>query len=135
MMFNFSQKSLKQLATLDIRLQDILNDAINYIDFSILESHRDQLRQNNLYNHGFSKLRWPNGKHNKWPSLAVDISPYPQDWSDDKKAWGRFYLLAGHIIYAAHRQGIKIRWGGDWDGDGDLKDQSFDDLGHFEIGE
>ena len=27
---------------------------------------------------------------------------------------------------------IKIRWGGNWDG-GDLEQQSFDDLVHFEL--
>jgi peptidoglycan LD-endopeptidase CwlK len=29
--------------------------------------------------------------------------------------------------------GIEIRWGGDWDGDGDLSDHKFNDLPHFEL--
>jgi peptidoglycan L-alanyl-D-glutamate endopeptidase CwlK len=29
--------------------------------------------------------------------------------------------------------GIKIRWGGDWDSDGDINDNRFDDLVHVEI--
>ena len=28
---------------------------------------------------------------------------------------------------------IKIRWGGDWDSDNIMKDQTFNDLPHFEI--
>ena len=27
----------------------------------------------------------------------------------------------------------KIRWGGDWDSDGEIKDNNFDDLVHIEI--
>ena len=45
----------------------------------------------------------------------------------------QFYLMAGHIQSIAIRLGYKIRWGGDWDRDGDLTDQTFMDLGHFEI--
>ena len=33
----------------------------------------------------------------------------------------------------AYKMGVEIRWGGDWDGDFDLKDQTFMDLVHFEI--
>ena len=31
--------------------------------------------------------------------------------------------------------GLKIRWGGDWDMDTQVKDNNFDDLPHFEIKE
>ena len=29
--------------------------------------------------------------------------------------------------------GVNIRWGGDWDSDGDINDNKFDDLVHVEI--
>ncbi len=61
--------------------------------------------------------------------MAVDIAPYPIDWKDHK----RFYYLAGIVKGVASQMGIKVRWGGDWDSDNDLNDQSFMDLGHFEI--
>ena len=41
--------------------------------------------------------------------------------------------MAGYIQATADKLGIKIRWGGDWDSDGDLDDQTFMDLGHFEL--
>ncbi len=41
--------------------------------------------------------------------------------------------FAGLVRGIAVSWGVKIRWGGDWDMDGDLKDNSFDDLVHFEI--
>ena len=33
----------------------------------------------------------------------------------------------------AHSLGIKIRVGADWDSDGKIRDQEFDDLVHFEL--
>ena len=36
------------------------------------------------------------------------------------------------MLGVAAAEGIKIRWGGDWDRDNDLADQSFNDLVHFE---
>jgi peptidoglycan L-alanyl-D-glutamate endopeptidase CwlK len=33
----------------------------------------------------------------------------------------------------ASEEGVNVRWGGDWDGDRDIDDQTFDDLPHFEF--
>jgi peptidoglycan L-alanyl-D-glutamate endopeptidase CwlK len=60
---------------------------------------------------------------------ALDLAPYPIDWSDTR----RFDLLAGYGLMLAHEMGIPIRWGGDWDRDTQVKDQKFNDLGHFEL--
>ena len=35
----------------------------------------------------------------------------------------------------AKQMGINIRFGGDWDSDGDTKDNNFDDLVHVELKE
>ena len=46
----------------------------------------------------------------------------------------RFYDFGGYVVGAAHRLGVPIRWGGDWDQDHDVfDDQTFQDLVHFEI--
>jgi hypothetical protein len=42
-------------------------------------------------------------------------------------------LFAGFVIGTAALMGISIRWGGDWDRDTYTKDNSFDDLVHFEL--
>jgi peptidoglycan LD-endopeptidase CwlK len=102
-------------------------------DFTVLEGHRDKEAQNKAYKEGKSKIKWPDGKHNKKPSLAFDLAPYPIDFSSKPKSVARYYLLAGIIMAVAWELKIKLRWGGDWDGDWDLADQVFDDLGHFEI--
>ena len=43
-------------------------------------------------------------------------------------------MLAHHIMATAKRLGYNnMRWGGDWDKDFDLDDQTFNDLCHFEL--
>jgi peptidoglycan L-alanyl-D-glutamate endopeptidase CwlK len=129
-MYQFGQKSQEKLKQLNYRLQQILLEAIQIIDFSITEGHRDEETQNDLYDQGLSKLQFPDSKHNSYPSMAVDIAPYPIDFDDHY----RFIYLAGVIKAVAHRHGVKIRWGGNWDGDDIIiRDQSFNDLVHFEI--
>lgn len=117
------------MATCDPRLQRILEEAIQYIDFSVLEGHRNKERQDDAVRRGVSQVRWPNGKHNTMPSRAVDIAPYPIDWKDTE----RFVLFAGFILGLAAARGVKLRWGGDWDQDTQVKDERFRDLGHFEL--
>ena len=98
-------------------------------DFSVLCGFRCQHDQEAAYEKGNSKLRWPRSKHNELPSRAVDIAPYPIDWQNH----GRFIKLAGHIMRIAEEQGVWLRWGGDWDGDGDWRDERFSDKPHFEL--
>ena len=129
----FSQASLAQLGTCDPRLQEVMGAVIGLFDFTVLEGHRGEAAQNAAYDRGASKVRWPHGKHNSVPSKAVDIAPYPIDWSDKEAARQRFCYLAGFVMAVAIQRNCPIRWGGDWDGDQDTRDEHFRDLGHFEI--
>ncbi len=126
---SFSARSLEKLNTCDERLQKIMKEAIKHVDFTILEGHRDEETQNEYFRQGKSKLKYPKGKHNSIPSKAIDVAPYPIDWSDTR----RFDHLAGIIVGIGLTMGIKLRWGGDWDGDYSFKDQTFHDLPHFEL--
>ena len=76
-----------------------------------------------------SKVRWPNGKHNTVPSMAVDVTPYPVVWDDRE----RQTLFAGFVLATAKVMGLGLRWGGDWSMDFQVKDNRFDDLVHFEL--
>jgi peptidoglycan L-alanyl-D-glutamate endopeptidase CwlK len=98
-------------------------------DCTIICGHRDEDDQNALFKSGSSRVKWPNSKHNPKISLAVDVAPHPIDWTNTR----RFYHFAGYVQARADAMGIKIRWGGDWDGDKDLDDQKFFDLIHFEF--
>ena len=127
----FSRKSLSKLETCDKRLQDLFLRVVKKFDCTILEGHRSKDRQNKLFDEGKSKLKYPKGKHNSLPSKAVDVAPYPIDWNDRE----RFTYFAGYVLGIAYQMGLKIRWGGDWDMDTQVKDNNFDDLPHFEIKE
>lgn len=126
----FSQTSEEQLSTCVDQIQSVMRDAIKVVDFKVLEGYRSPTRQNHLYRIGRSQNRGGESVHNSMPSCGVDVAPCPIDWSDTD----RFIYLAGIIKGIAHGLGVSIRWGGDWDGDGILSDNKFNDLGHFEIG-
>lgn len=128
-MYSFGKKSSDKLFAADTRLESICNEAIKVVDFTVLESVRSEDRQNYLFDAGLSKVEFPNSKHNQLPSLAIDVAPWPIDWKDSS----RFYYLAGVMKATAISKGVNLRWGGDWDSDNDFKDQTFMDLGHFEI--
>tara|TARA_R100001230_G_C5629535_1_gene137508 strand:- start:153 stop:545 length:393 start_codon:yes stop_codon:yes gene_type:complete len=125
----FGKRSKERLATCEKDLQMVFNEVIKHVDCSILEGHRSKDRQNALYKDGKTKVRYPNGRHNASPSCAVDVTPYPVDWEDRE----RQTLFAGFVLGVANQMGIKLRWGGDWDQDFEVKDNRFDDFPHFEL--
>jgi hypothetical protein len=129
MSYKFGQRSLANLSTCHPKIQEILNEAIQYIDFTVTCGTRSKEDQDKAFADGNSKLKWPNSKHNSNPSRAADVAPYPIDWNDIK----RFAYLMGIIKGIAHAKGIKIVTGCDWDSDGDITDHKFMDWPHFEL--
>jgi peptidoglycan LD-endopeptidase CwlK len=121
--------SLHKLATCDDRLQALVTAVAARIPCVVLEGHRGQQAQDAAYAAGKTKLRWPHGNHNATPSRAVDLAPAPVDWNDRE----RFTLFAGFVLGTAAAQGVSLRWGGDWNGNFNVADNSFDDLVHFEL--
>ena len=125
----FGKRSKSNLSTVHPKLQELFNEVIKHFDCSVICGHRGKEDQNKAYHDGFSKVKFPNGRHNAMPSKAVDVCPYPIDWNDAP----RFRYFAGYVMGIASQMGIKIRWGGDWDRDTDLSDNRFNDLPHFEL--
>ena len=125
----FGRKSKERLNTCDSNLQKVFNEVIKHVDCSILEGHRSKDRQNKLYEEEKTKVKYPNGRHNRQPSSAVDVTPYPVDWKDRE----RQTLFAGFVIGVASQMDINLRWGGDWDQDFQVTDNRFDDFPHFEL--
>jgi peptidoglycan L-alanyl-D-glutamate endopeptidase CwlK len=135
---SFSKKSLQQLATCHKDLQTLFHEVIKYFDCTVIEGFRNQELQDKAFAEGKSKLQWPNGKHNFYPSNAVDVAPCINggiDWNNAKQ----FYFFGGFVLGIATQLKAQgkithdIRYGGDWDSDKDINDQSFNDLPHFEI--
>ncbi len=125
----FSNTSLDRLETCDIRLIRLFNTVVKTYDCTIICGHRNAQRQDRAFNEKKSKLKYPESKHNSYPSEAVDVAPYPIAWND----LGSFYIFAGYVMRVAEEMGIKVRYGGDWDGDKKTADQDFHDLAHWEI--
>lgn len=125
----FSSGSQARLNQCDTRLVTLFERIVLEYDCSILCGHRTEKEQNTVVSAGMSETPWPQSKHNSLPSKGVDVAPYPIDWGNTK----RFYHFGGFVQGVAHELGVAIRWGGDWDGDKDLDDQSFFDLVHFEL--
>lgn len=128
-MFYYGEESERRLAEVHPDLQRVFREVIKLMDVSIVTGHRGEEEQNEKYRKGLSQVQYPDSAHNKEPSLAVDAAPYPYDPTDRE----RFTYMAGLVIGIAHGLGVKVRWGGDWDQDGEVKDNNFDDLFHFEL--
>jgi len=107
----------------------VVRNVIEVIDFKVIWGHRNKEQQNQAYNSGFSTKPWPESKHNSFPSMAIDLAPWPIDWNNIN----RFALLGGYVMAIAAENGISFRAGFDWDGDWDITDQTFMDWGHFEL--
>ncbi len=128
----FSASSKAKLATCDERLQRLFHAVIELVDITIVCGERGEKAQEAAFKGGFSKVKFPNSRHNSSPSLAVDWAPYPIDWQDRD----RFLYVAGIIFGIAREMGIdNIRNGADWRRDGRAKGNHFDDLGHTELKE
>ena len=125
----FGTVSKKNLASAHPDLQKLFNIIIKTIDCSVTEGHRGEELQNKYFNEGNSKVKFPDGRHNKLPSLAVDVTPYPVDYNDRE----RQTLFAGYVLGVASQMGLNVRWGGDWNKDFSVADNRFDDFPHFEL--
>jgi len=152
----FGKSSTDKLMTCHKDIRKLFNKVVQKYDCTVLEGARTLERQKELFNSGRSKTM--NSKHLRvnGVSRAIDCVPYPISWgeleerklrfalenrtdnlselmNDYKIAYARFYHFAGYVKGVAEEMNIKIRWGGDWNGNFDLKDQTFFDLPHFEL--
>lgn len=129
----FGYRSTQKLDTLHPLLQKLLNEVIKNLDITIISGRRSAQEQDELYEKGYSKLKFPESKHNMSPSHAVDVAIWnkskPRIRWDDKN---QFIYMMGYVQSIADKLGIKIRCGGDWNGDM-LFNESFFDGAHIEL--
>tara|TARA_R100001443_G_scaffold116495_2_gene137058 strand:- start:1319 stop:1729 length:411 start_codon:yes stop_codon:yes gene_type:complete len=125
----FGRKSKAELLTCHKKLQLVFYEVIKHVDCSILKGYRGEKEQNEAYEKGNSKVKFPHGRHNSKPSRALDCMVYPIDWKDLE----RQTLFAGYVLGTAEQMGIKLIWGNDWDRDFETKDTNFRDYPHFEL--
>jgi peptidoglycan L-alanyl-D-glutamate endopeptidase CwlK len=135
---SYSKKSEFELNTCHPKLQQVFRAVLeDGLDHSVSDGHREKEEQDEAVRTGHSTTPFPLSKHNKLPSLAVDAMPYPVEWAalerGDDLAVIKVGFFAGYVLGKAKSLGIKLRWGGDWDMDQDLRDQKFNDWPHFEL--
>lgn len=119
----------------DERLQRIARLALarSRIDFGIgfLGGLRTVSEQYELFKKNKSKIDGISVKSKHQTGHAIDVVAYVKGVPRWEKEY--YYMLAGVILSVAQELGTPLRWGGDWDSDNDFKDQTFNDLGHFEV--
>ena len=150
-MNKFGKTSTARLETCSANLQLVCQEAIKRTpffadrtrqvvvpDLIVICGHRTKAEQQKAYDHGMSKVQWPDSKHNTDPSIAVDIGPYIKDlpghipWSN-KMIWKSLHSL---MMEVSDDLDIPLRSGIDWNGDGVIVDidptESFWDAPHYE---
>lgn len=157
MSFKLSKRSTDRLIGVHPDLVRVVERAIEItkIDFMVVEGLRSRDRCAELYgkgrtaaqcsaksvdtkwaNPGVSKVTWLNNPYNSKHCKksdgyghAVDLLPEPYDWKDVD----HFVTMSKAMIAAAAELGVKMRWGGNWDMDGQIRERGENDLPHFEL--
>ena len=159
-MARFGRRSLFVKSTLHPMLHAPLDEAIQIVDFSLLEGARFEDKQNLLFSQGNSTVEFPESAHNPLKEddlvFAFDAMPYTKDypggidWRTDEALYDavtrndvkeiaailenikRIRHTAGVIIgvFAAHD--IPLINGSDWDGDNRFNDHTFSDSPHYQ---
>jgi peptidoglycan L-alanyl-D-glutamate endopeptidase CwlK len=156
----FGERSNKRLSTCHVDLQKICKEAIKHFDFYVDIGHRSIEDQYLYFTKGreFIDGKWEivneslvityldgrenKSKHNEYPSMAVDIYPFPYPEKrpiQQEREMYRFYYLAGIMtcisnqLYNNKEISHKLRWGGDFDGDQKFYNNKFLDCPHFEL--
>src|SRR5579863_9118208 len=132
---SFSAESFTRLSSCHPDLQVLFFEIIKTFDCMVLEGHRNEHDQDLAFKEGRSKLQWPHGKHNGQPSMAVDVTPCPIDFSNTN----RLYWFAGYVMGIAQKlkeegkMTHSVRYGGDWSRDFTDLNEQFKDLNHYEL--
>ena len=106
----FGQKSYSRLSTCEQSIQTILMEVVKHYDIMIVEGNRTAERQNHHWSKGRrlqngadkeKRFSWEvvnkakivtykdgyeqKSKHQSFPSVAVDVVPWPSQWTDKNK--------------------------------------------------
>jgi len=125
-MFYLSNRSKTRLLGVHPDLVKVVELALSLTehDFSVIEGVRTVEKQREYVTSGASQTM--NSRH--ITGHAVDLYPVGRP-----TPWEKCPIIADAMFRAAKRLKIQIRWGGDWDMDGDSKDERFYDGPHFEL--
>ena len=149
-MNTFSDRSQRRLDSCRNHLRKVFALALqrSAIDFGIAEGARSLETQKTYFLKGVSKINpdayatemalLEDAKHivtnTVKLSRAVDIFAYVPGKKRLTYDERHLCYIAGVVMSCAKELDVKLRWGGNWDRDGEIvTDQTFDDLVHFEL--
>lgn len=118
--FIFSQRSMKNLAEVDTRLQEVAHCALQHssVDFIVVDGGRTEEEHKNNVAAGRSWIR--RSKHQD--GLAIDVAAYVQGKVTYDHA--PYHKIADAFYWCSKELGTPITWGGEW---------RVKDLMHFEL--
>lgn len=134
--FRFSALSLQRLSGVSTQLVNVVHRALelSQVDFMVVEGFRTMTRQRELYAQGRTEpgkiVTWTlQSKHCQ--GKAVDLAP----WVGGKICWDldKMRLVKDAMFAAAQEQGVRIRWGRDWNQNGVEGEKGEYDGPHFEL--
>lgn len=128
----------ERLRGVDPRLVEVVRDAALRCPrkFIVVEGLRTIERQKELYAKGRStpgpKVTWTMAsKH--IDGKAVDLAPIKDDKTIDWNDLKAFDAIAHAMFAASQHLEYPIRWGADWDMDGQPRERGESDSPHFEL--
>jgi len=132
--YTWGARSLSRLSECDGLLQELFHRVIKRedlpCDMTVICGYRDQNEQDAAFKAGKSKLKWPKSKHNRCPSLAVDVAPMlgayaSWDWDLYNKIAPLIKDEWGKMVGEGLTGDFELSWGGDW--------SKFKDGPHWEL--
>ena len=143
-MWKYGERSSRKLATVHPHLRQVAFRGLERspYDIAIVHGWRGKDVQNALVDSRASTKRWPDSKHNRSEDIEYELTDKISDaldfapWVSGRIPWDEthiFACVAGCFFAAAHELGVTLRWGGDWDNDGNTKEHKLQDWGHLEI--
>lgn len=103
----------ERLLTCDKRLQKLVTELAKVYEVRVICGHRNKVEQDRAFSSKASKLKWPQSRHNKLPSQAVDMIPMKNgtiNWQDIDG----IKAFAEDVFETAKSLGIELTWGGSW---------------------
>ena len=119
----FGRQSLIKLGEVHTDLMALAHAVVAEVDCTVLCGYRGEKEQNEAYLAGHSRARFGESPHNFKPALAIDMVPFPIDWSNEQ----RFKDFVAVVKRKATEMGIEITCGADF--------KTFKDYPHFELKE
>jgi len=133
--FKLSDRSLQRMRGVNPKLINVILLAIRRtpIDFGVawMGGLRTPEEQNQLFKDGYSQCDGYEKLSKHQSGNAVDLNIFVESKFVDNKEM--LCVVAGVMFACASELNVKLRWGLDWNENGDIRDNKFNDQYHFEL--